>query len=218
MVDHSILRPETTVDETVKQSVAVAGLGVFSVCVKPVHVRAVAEALEGVSTLVTTVIGFPHGNAPMVVKMAEGEQAIVDGAVELDIVADYSTFFEGPEATREEADRIEEFAVRMKELNPRVLVKVILETGYFTEEQIRVIAGAFADKTHVDFLKTSTGFAPVGGATVEAVRALYEGSNGKNVKASGGVTSATDAQVFVDAGATRLGCGKTALVAESFES
>lgn len=215
MVDHSILRPEVSRSEVVAEVKEVAALGAFSVCVKPVHVEAVAEALRDTDTLVGAVVGFPHGNTPLDVKFYEGMRTIQDGAVELDVVADFSEFREGSEAIKAEVERTIEFAKAMKELLPTVVVKVILESSYFDAETLAEICSHYKGADAIDFVKTSTGFAPTGGATVEAIRVMAEHS-GRPVKASGGVTSAADAIAFVEAGATRLGCGKTALVAEDF--
>lgn len=215
MVDHSILRPEVSRSEVVAEVKEVAALGTFSVCVKPVHVQVVAEALQGTGTLVGAVVGFPHGNTPFHVKVVEGLQAMRDGAVELDVVADFSEFREGSEAIKAEVQRTIEFARAMKTFNSDVVVKVILESAYFDSETLAEICSHYRGADVIDFVKTSTGFAPVGGATVEAVRVMAEHS-GRPVKASGGVSSAADARAFVEAGATRLGCGKTALVVEDF--
>lgn len=213
MVDHSILRPETSEKDAVAESLKLAKAGVFSVCVKPSQVRAVSEALEGEDTLVTTVVGFPHGNSSIHVKVLEGSRAIHDGAVELDIVADYSKLLGSDEDILEEVRDLNYFCEQVSDFND-ILVKVIIETSHFSEEQLIKVVKALAE-SKVDFLKTSTGFSS-GGATVESVSILKEFGSPKQVKASGGVKSAADAQKFVDAGATRLGCSSTLEVAEQF--
>lgn len=212
-VDHSILRPETTVIEAVAEAVRLAELGVFSVCVKPNQVFAVSQALAGTATHTTTVVSFPHGNSSVGTKEVEGLRALNSGAVELDVVADYSAFLSGDEELMaQEVTNLVYFAKQMKFRRSGVIVKVILETGYFTARQLRVVAALFQNTPEIDFLKTSTGFAPTGGATVKSVRILKEYSGGKAIKASGGVGSLADAEKFIEAGATRLGCSKTEAV------
>lgn len=216
MVDHSILRPETTVEEVVREALEVAEAGVFSVCVKPSDVRAVANALEGHSTEVGTVIGFPHGNSTVEVKILEALTAVQEGAVEVDVVANFARLIGTEKDMMGEVEDIQKFCDALSSEFPHrdICVKVIIETAYFPEDRLAAVASALAG-TDVDFLKTSTGFAHEG-ATVETVSILKQHGEPKLVKASGGVRSAEDAVQFVKAGATRLGCSSTLKVAEEF--
>lgn len=215
MVDHSILRPETSAAQTVEEAVRLAKLGVFSICVKSNQVGHVARALAIYDTIPKAVISFPHGSTAINIKIFEGRQAIADGAVEVDVVADYSRLLsDDRDEVNSEVQDLISFASAMKFADPSVVVQVILETGYFSDKKLKAVASLFHDTPEIDFLKTSTGFASVGGATPESIRILKKYSGGKAVKASGGVKSLADAKLFIEAGATRLGCSRTEAVVD----
>jgi deoxyribose-phosphate aldolase len=206
MVDHTLLRPEATADDVEQLCTEAAELGTATVCVSPTHVATAVAAGAG-RFGVGTVIGFPSGAHRPEVKVAEARLAVAEGADELDMVVDLGAVRAGQWL----AVAAEVAAVRRD--TPGVL-KVILETAALDQHQIEQAAGA-ALSAGADYLKTSTGFHPAGGASVEAVATLVRlalaagpGPSGRlvGVKASGGIRDTQTALAMIDAGATRLGC------------
>ncbi|GIG40360.1 deoxyribose-phosphate aldolase [Cellulomonas phragmiteti] len=208
-VDHTLLKPEATradVEALVAEGVR---LGVYSVCVSPSFLPLeVPVGLDGSpDLLVATVCGFPSGKHHSDVKAAEAARAVRDGADEVDMVIDVGAAKEG---RFEDVER-DVAAVRAAAPAPTVL-KVIIESAALTDDEIVAVCRA-AESAGADFVKTSTGFHPAGGATVHAVRLMARTVGGRlGVKASGGVRTAADALAMLEAGATRLGLSGTAAV------
>lgn len=199
MIDHTLLRPEATVAEVVALCQEATDLGVAAVCVSP-SMLPITEGL-GPGIDVCTVIGFPSGAHQPAVKAHEAEVAVDAGATEVDMVINLGL------AVDEQWDAVEDdiAAVRAAVMDG-VLLKVIIESAVLSDDQI-VAACQRAAAAGADFVKTSTGFHPSGGASVHAV-SLMAATVGDQlgVKASGGVRDAATAMAMVDAGATRLGC------------
>lgn len=209
LVDHTLLKPEATradVEALVAEGVR---LGVYSVCVSPSFLPLeVPVGLDGEpDLLVATVCGFPSGKHHSDVKAAEAARAVRDGAHEVDMVIDVGAAKEARFADVEADVR----AVRAAVPAPTVL-KVIIESAALTDDEIVAVCRA-AEAAGADFVKTSTGFHPAGGASVHAVALMARTVGGRlGVKASGGVRTAADALAMVEAGATRLGLSGTAAV------
>ncbi|MBO3096601.1 deoxyribose-phosphate aldolase [Cellulomonas dongxiuzhuiae] len=209
LVDHTLLKPEATradVEALVAEGVR---LGVYSVCVSPSFLPLeVPVGLDGApDLLVATVCGFPSGKHHSDVKAAEAARAVRDGADEVDMVIDVGAAKEGRFGDVEQ----DIAAVRAAAPAPTVL-KVIIESAALTDDEIVGVCQA-AEAAGADFVKTSTGFHPAGGATVHAVALMARTVGGRlGVKASGGVRTAADALAMVEAGATRLGLSGTAAV------
>ena len=197
-IDHTILKPYATYKDIVKICNEAYEFKFKSVCINPCWVPLAHELLKGTDVLVCTVIGFPLGANDKTVKAYEATKAITDGADELDMVINigfakdhnYEAVYEDIKAVVNAANG--------------VLVKVILETCYLTDEEI-VECSKMALKAGADFVKTSTGFGS-GGATVEAVKLMRQ-TVGENmgVKASGGIKTKEDYLAMVSAGANRIG-------------
>src|SRR5512146_812922 len=159
-IDHSLLKPELTEADVIAGCELAARYHVASVCVKPADVALAARLLKGSDVAVGTVIGFPHGNSTTAVKVCEAQDALANGAVELDMVINIGALRSGKyETVRDEIRAVVEAA------KGKALVKVILENAYLTDEQ-KVTACQLAEAAGADFVKTSTGFAPTG-ATIE---------------------------------------------------
>ena len=183
--------------------------------------RLAAELLAGSPTLVCTVIGFPHGASATAVKVCEAQQAVADGAVELDMVLHIGRLRSGDDAYVQ-ADIAAVVAVAHA-AQPRALVKVILENAYLDEEQkargCRLIEAAGAE-----FAKTSTGFAVVtgdraAGATLPDLRLMRAAcSAAVEVKAAGGVRTLDALLGVMAVGATRIGCTATKAIMEDFDA
>ena len=199
MIDHTLLKPEATAEEVVALCEEATDLGVAAVCVSP-SLLPITEGL-GVGISVATVIGFPSGAHQPAVKAHEAEVAVDAGADELDMVVNLGLVKVGAWPTVEH-----DIAAVRAATPPSVLLKVILETGALTDDEI-VEACRAAERGGADYVKTSTGFHPTGGATVEAVALMARVVGSRlGVKASGGIRDAASALAMVDAGATRLGC------------
>ncbi len=200
VLDYAILKPTTTVDDIVSGAIYAAKHNLVSVCVSSANVEIATAYHKNVSA----VIGFPHGNQSVMAKYSEADQAIIDGAKELDVVINYGRFLGG------DKDIIQQDLLILCEMahDNDVIIKAILETHWYTPEQIRV-ACEECYKSGADFVKSSTGFGP-GGATPEAVRVMLDTVSGFDigVKASGGIKTYEDAALYLDMGCTRLGAGR----------
>lgn len=204
-IDHTLLKPEATHADVASTIAEGARLGTYSVCVSPSMLP--VEIPAGSDLKVAVVCGFPSGKHTSEVKAAEAALAVRQGADEIDMVIDIGAAKEG----RFDSIEADIAAVRAVIERPRVL-KVIIESAALTDEEI-VGACRAAVAADADFVKTSTGFHPTGGATAHAVALMAKTVDGKlGVKASGGIRSYDDAVAMIEAGATRLGVSGTAAV------
>lgn len=199
MMDHTILKADTPQSEVLRIIEEAKKYHFYSVCINPVWVSLAAEELKGEPVAVCTVIGFPLGANTSATKAFETDDAIKNGADEIDMVLAVG------QLKAKNYDYVQkdiEAVVAMAK--DRALVKVIIETCLLTDEEI-VKACELAKAAGADFVKTSTGFS-TGGATVEAVR-LMRATVGPEmgVKASGGIHNEAEALAMVEAGASRLG-------------
>ena len=211
LVDHTLLKPEATVEDVQALVAEGARLGVYSVCVSPSFLP--LDLSDAPGLLVATVCGFPSGKHHSDIKAAEAARSVRDGADEVDMVIDVGA----ARAGRFAAVQADIAAVRAAVPAPLVL-KVIIESAALSDEQIVAVCQA-AEAAGADFVKTSTGFHPTGGATVHAVRLMAQTVGGRlGVKASGGIRTTADALAMVEAGATRLGLSGTAAVLAGVES
>lgn len=204
IVDHTLLKPEATAADVAATIAEAAELGAFSVCLSP-NVLPV-EVPEGLATAV--VVGFPSGRHHSEVKAAEARLAASQGADELDMVIDVGAAIDG------RYDAVEADVRAVREAAPNVLLKVIIESAALTDEQIVAVCEA-SERAGADFVKTSTGFHPAGGASEHAV-ALMRRTVGDRlgVKASGGIRTREAAEAMIRAGATRLGLSSTRAIVE----
>ena len=198
LIDHTVLKPDTT-EHQIRELCAEAREYCFaSVCVSPVWVPVAAAELAGATPLVCTVVGFPHGATRTAVKAFETEQAARDGAQEIDMVLAVALL------KSERYAEVEADIRAVVEAAGGRTVKVILETALLTDEE-KVIACVLAQNAGADFVKTSTGFASSGASPQDVALMRRVVGESMGVKASGGVRSAEDAYAMVEAGATRLG-------------
>lgn len=209
MIDHSLLRPELTAEDIQKGCQIARKYKVATVCCAPCDVLAVKELLVGSGVKTTTVVGFPHGYSATAVKVFEAEQAIKDGAVELDMVLNIGRLLSGDdEYVKEDIQAVVEVAHRRN-----VPVKVILENYYLSDEQKKV-ACRLCEEAGADFVKTSTGFA-AGGATLEDLKLMRDNVSKKvQVKAAGGVRDLDMALKVREIGCTRFGATRTEAIME----
>ncbi len=209
MIDHSLLKPELTEEEIVRGCQIAKKYKTASVCCSPAALPLVVRELQGSGVRPTTVIGFPHGYNRTETKVFETQQAIRDGAVELDMVLNIGKLRGGDlDYVRQEIRTVVKLAHQHN-----VKVKVILENVYLTEEQKR-IACRLCEEAGADWVKTSTGFA-AGGATMEDLRLMRAAvSNKVQVKAAGGVRNLDTALKVREIGCTRFGATATEAILE----
>lgn len=204
-VDHTLLKPEATDADVAALVAEAAELGVYAVCVSPSMVPVAVRAGAGVR--VASVAGFPSGKHLPAVKAHEAALAVASGACEIDMVIDVGAALAGDL----DAVRADVHAVRGA-IGGAVL-KVIVESAALlalADEPTLAQVCRAAEDAGADFVKTSTGFHPAGGASVRAVALMAETVGGRlGVKASGGIRTAEDALAMLDAGATRLGLSGT---------
>jgi deoxyribose-phosphate aldolase len=203
-IDHTLLKPEATHADVAAVIAEAAELGTYSVCLSPSMLPVtVPDGLK-----VAVVCGFPSGKHTSAVKAAEAAESVGLGADEIDMVIDVG-------AAKEkdfDAVRADIAAVRAAAPSPTVL-KVIIESAALEDDEIVGVCLA-AEAAGADFVKTSTGFHPAGGATVHAVELMHATVPDLQVKASGGVRTLEQARAMIAAGATRLGVsGSRALLA-----
>ncbi|MFN8357250.1 MAG: deoxyribose-phosphate aldolase [Spirosomataceae bacterium] len=199
-IDHTNLKP-TASETDIRQLCAEAWEHQFkAVCVAPSYASYAKNWLEGSSIALCTVIGFPLGYHTETVKLKEAEQSLHDGATELDMVINISRF--KSMAYLSVAHEITQLCELVHQGG--ALLKVIIETAYLDSFEIRTACEICVD-AQVDFVKTSTGFAPKGAEveTVKLIRSLLPST--MQVKASGGIKTYEQAIAFIEAGATRLG-------------
>ncbi|MGF2942071.1 deoxyribose-phosphate aldolase [Enterococcus xiangfangensis] len=199
MIDHTILKPEATQADVLRIIEEAKKYRFYSVCINPTWVALAAKELQGEPVAVCTVIGFPLGANTTETKVFEAENAIANGAAEVDMVINIGEL-KGGNDEKVQKD-IEAVVAAAKD---KALVKVIIETALLTNEE-KVRACKLSKAAGADFVKTSTGFS-TGGAKVEDVRLMRETVGSEmGVKASGGIHNAKEAEAMIEAGATRLG-------------
>lgn len=213
LIDHTLLKPDASQDQIAQLCYEARTYHFASVCVNPAHVKLAAQLLKGSDVPVCTVVGFPLGATPATVKAFETQQAIREGAREIDMVInigalkseDYRTVYEDIASV-----------VRAAHAGDAI-VKVIIEAALLNDEE-KVIACQLSKAAGADFVKTSTGFGP-GGATVADVTLMRRVVGpAMGVKAAGGVKDYADAQAMIAAGATRIGASAgIRIVKESFQ-
>ncbi len=209
VVDHTLLKPEATQTDVTALVAEAAELGVYAVCVSPSMVDFAKSSLPAHLHL-ASVVGFPSGKHVSSIKAAEATDAIAAGADEIDMVIDVGAAVAGDFA----AVGADIAAVRAAA--GRAVLKVIVESAVLLSlagDDVLTAACRCAVDAGADFVKTSTGFHPSGGASVHAVELMAAAvGSGIGVKASGGIRTAADAVAMLDAGATRLGLSGTRAV------
>lgn len=209
-IDHSLLKPELTDADVTAGCELAHRYHVASVCVKPSHVPLAARLLAGTDVAVGTVIGFPHGAHTTAVKVFEAQDALANGAVELDMVINIGALRSG------NADYVcQDIRAVVEAAQGKALVKVILENAYLTDEQ-KVLGCKLVEEAGADFVKTSTGFAP-SGATLDDLRLMRASVSPRvQVKAAGGVRTLDAILAVIDVGCMRVGATATAVILDDF--
>jgi deoxyribose-phosphate aldolase len=209
VIDHTLVRPDATLDELTAACQDAKKYGFACVVVNSGHVVRARELLSGTLVKVCSVVGFPHGANTTTVKIVEAMEAMKNGASELDFVANIGMVKSG------RYDSVEIDIKNIIVMTPQKVHKVILETGILTEDEI-VRVCEIAMRAGAEFVKTSTGFGPRG-ATVEDVRLIRRivGSVCR-VKASGGIRDLASLTSMIEAGAERIGTSSGPAIMEEY--
>jgi deoxyribose-phosphate aldolase len=212
MIDHTVLKPDATHDQIAQLCYEARKYQFASVCVNPTNVKLCAQLLQDSGVPVCAVVGFPLGATPTEVKVFETQQAVRDGATEVDMVINVGAL---KSRDYELVERDIASIARACHAGNAIL-KVIIEAALLTDEE-KVVACQLAKVAAADFVKTSTGFGP-GGATVQDVALMRRvvGST-MGVKAAGGIRTFEDAQKMVAAGASRIGASASIKIVSGAE-
>jgi len=209
MIDHALLQPFLCTDELDAGCKLALGYDVASVCILPYYVKRAAEILNGSSVGTSTTIGFPHGGHTTSTKLAEVQQALEDGAIELDIVVNISKAKSND--WNYVRDEIEMLTKRIHSEGAKV--KIIFENAYH-DDKAKIELCRICGEASVDWVKTSTGYAPTG-ATLDDLRLMRKHSPAHvQVKAAGGVRDLNTILAAREIGVTRVGCSRTAEILE----
>lgn len=207
LVDHTLLKPEATDADVVAMVAEAAEFGVYAVCVSP---SMVPVAVQAGDVRVVAVAGFPSGKHLSALKAQEAAAAVAAGASEIDMVIDVGA------ALARDFDAVRADIHEVRAAVAGVVLKVIVESAVLLgQDDTRTLASVCraAEEAGADFMKTSTGFHPAGGASVRAVALMTDAVGGRlGIKASGGIRTAAAAAAMLDAGATRLGLSATRVV------
>lgn len=214
MIDHTLLAAHATPAEVERLCAEAVEWRFAAVCVNPLFVPLCAKLLTGSPVRVAAVVGFPLGAAPTELKAAETRWSLERGATEIDMVIPIGLLIAGE--SRAVRDDIAALAGVVHRHGRGGLLKVILETAALTPEQI-VVGCRCAAEGEADYVKTSTGFHPAGGATVEAVRLLHRHASPIKVKASGGIRDREAALRMAEAGASRIGTSSGVAIMKAWD-
>lgn len=212
MIDHSLLRPELTVDDVLEGCAIAAKYRVASATVRPADIVLSVDALSGSGVPVSTVIGFPHGSNTTDTKVYEAERCMGDGAIELDMVMNIGRLLSGDIAyvTRD-------IAAVVAACSADAIVKVIFENAYLNDEQ-KVAACKASEDAGAAFVKTSTGFAPSGATIHDLILMRSSVSPDVKVKAAGGIRTLDGLLEVMSIGVERVGATRTEAMLEDYKA
>ena len=199
-IDHTLLKPTASESDIITICSEAKQYHFASVCVNPCNVKLVSKELKGSDVKVCSVIAFPFGTSSSKVKIEEAKQAIEDGADEIDMVINVGKLLQGDlQFTENEITQITKVCHERK-----ALLKVIVETCYLEEKNIADIC-AVIEKAGADFIKTSTGYG-TRGASAEDIKLFKKYlKKGTKIKASGGIRTRADADMYIGLGCSRIG-------------
>lgn len=211
--DHTLLDPMAVADDIRRICNEALECGFYAVCVHPRWVDFAADILRSSGVKVVSVAGFPFGANLIKSTVAEAKAVIMQGADEVDIVADLASILSGDSTYL--ARQFAEILRVCRSMHPPVLLKVIIEAAALTPEQIQFVCG-IAQRVGVDFLKTSTGFHKSGGARFDDVRLMAAAAPRCRIKAAGGIRTLADTLAVIEAGASRIGASASVSILSEF--
>jgi deoxyribose-phosphate aldolase len=214
-IDHTLLDATATSAQIEKLCDEADEFGFHSVCVNGRWVNFAAERLAKSRVAVGGVVSLPLGADSTKIKVAQAKDAIFAGADEIDMVADLAAIIEGDSKYLQH--QLQSVLKVCHSMRPAVILKVIIESAALNDEQI-IFACQIAQKVGVDFIKTSTGLNPAGGATVQAIKLMKETAPRCKIKAAGGIRTAEQALDMLNAGAERIGASSSVKIITEFKA
>jgi deoxyribose-phosphate aldolase len=214
-IDHTLLDATATREQIEQRCREAKAYGFHTVCVNGRWVALAAELLAGSKVAVGGVASLPLGADTTKIKVAQAREAIFAGADEVDMVGDLAAIIEGD--SKYLADQLARVLKVCRSMRPAVVLKVIIESAALNDEQ-KIFACRTAQQVGVDFIKTSTGLHPAGGATVEDIKLIKETAQGCKIKAAGGIRTAKHALDMLAAGAERIGTSSGVQIIEEFKA
>ena len=213
-IDHTLLSATATSEQIEQLCREAKSYGFGCVSINPRWVALAADLLGDSKVNVGGVVSLPLGGDSTKIKVAQASDVIFAGADEVDMVADLAAIIEGD--AKYLSGQLRAVAKVCHSMRPKVLLKVIIESAALTVNQ-KIFVCRIADECGVDFVKTSTGMNPAGGATVEDVRLMKDSAGNCKVKAAGGISTLDQALEMLEAGAERLGTSSGVQIMEQFE-
>ena len=212
-IDHTLLGATIIRSDIEKHCEEAIKYGFCTVCVLPRWIPLAAQIVHGTNIKVDGVAGFPFGADSTKIKAAQAKEVIFAGADEVDMVADLASVIQGDRKYL--ANDIKAVLKVCRSVRPAVTLKVIIESAALTDEQKQFVC-QIAQEVGVDFIKTSTGLNPAGGAKVEDVKLMAQAAPNCKIKAAGGIRTAQEAIDMIKAGASRIGTSASVAIIEGF--
>ncbi len=214
-IEHTLLSATATQEQIKQLCMEAKTYGFHSVCLNGRWVARAAEMLVGSNVAVGSVVSLPLGADSTKIKAAQAKDAIFAGADEIDMVADLAAIIEGD--TKYLSDQLREVLKVCQSMRPAVILKVIIESAALDIDQ-KIFACRVAQDVGVDFIKTSTGLHPAGGATLEDIKLMKEYAPNCKIKAAGGIRTAKQALEMLEAGAERIGTSSGVQIINEFRA
>lgn len=214
-IDHTLLDAAATKEQVEQLCREAKTYGFHTVCVNGRWVALAAELLAGSKVAVGGVVSLPLGADTTKIKVAQAKEAIFAGADEIDMVADLAAIIEGN--TKYLQSQMRAVLKVCRSMRPAVVFKVIIESAALNHDQ-KIFACQIAQEVGVDFIKTSTGMNPAGGATIEDIKLMKETAPNCKIKAAGGIRTAKQALEMLAAGAERIGVSSSVKIINEFRA
>ena len=214
-IDHTLLDAGATKERIEELCEEAKSYGFHTVCVNPRWLALAAERLHNTKVKVGGVVSLPLGGDTTKIKIAQAEDAVFAGADEIDMVADLAAIIAGD--IRYLQTQFQGVLKVCQSMRPAVVLKVIIESAALSNEQ-KIFACQAAERCGVDFIKTSTGMNPAGGATVEDIKLMKETAPKCRIKAAGGIKTAKQALEMLAAGAERIGTSAGVQIINEFRA
>ncbi len=213
-IDHTLLDATATKEQIEQLCREAKTYGFHTVCVNGRWVSMAAELLAGSKVAVGGVVSLPLGADSTKIKVAQTKEAIFAGADEIDMVADLAAIIAGNSKYLQ--SQIQAVLKVCRSMRPVVVLKMIIESAALNHDQ-KIFACQAADRCGVDFIKTSTGMNPAGGATIEDIKLIKETAPTCKIKAAGGIRTAKQALEMLAAGAERIGTSSSVKIINEFK-
>ena len=214
-IDHTLLSATATSEQIKQLCEEAKSYGFYAVSVNPRWVALAAEELHGSKVKVGGVVSLPLGADSTKIKAAAAKDAILAGADEIDMVADLAAIIEGD--SRYLLNQLQAALKVCRSMRPAVVLKVIIESAALSREQ-KIFACRIAREADVDFIKTSTGMNPAGGASIEDIKLIKETAPNCKIKAAGRIKTAKQALEMLEAGADRIGASSGVQIINEFRA